>query len=126
VRQHRLRVQRRGRQRVVDVVRDAARDLAERAQALLLHHRLLRLAQVLVGALQRAVQPRLVRRQRHVAGELAQELAIVAAEGSPARRAHQQHAEHLVLDHQRRGDQRVQSALASARRTGLDVLDVGS
>ena len=80
VREHGLRVQRRRRQRVVDVMRDAAGDLPERAQALLLHHGLLGLAQVLVGALQGAVEPRLVRGQRHVAGKLAQELAVVAAE----------------------------------------------
>jgi len=47
-----LRVQRHRRDRVVDVVRDAAGHLAERPQPLLLQDGLLRLAQVVVGALQ--------------------------------------------------------------------------
>ena len=62
-------------------MRDAARHLAERAQALLLHDLLLRGAQVVVGALQRAVQLRLVRGERGVLAGLAQEFALAAAEG---------------------------------------------
>ena len=70
-------------------MRDAARHLAERAQALLLHDLLLRLAQVVVGLLQGAVQLRLVRGQRGVLAGLAQELAFAAAEGVGARAARQ-------------------------------------
>ena len=61
--QQRLGVQRHRRDGVVDVVRDAARHLAQRAQSLLLHDLLLRGAQVVVGLLQGGVQLRLVRRR---------------------------------------------------------------
>ena len=44
-----------GRNGVVDVVRDAAGHLAQRAQPLLLHDRLLGLAQIVIGLLQRVV-----------------------------------------------------------------------
>src|SRR2546430_10932056 len=79
--QQRLGVQSRRGDRVVDVVRDAARHLAQRPQPLLLHDRLLRLAQIVVGALQLPVQLRLMRRQRHMLTQLPEELAISAAEG---------------------------------------------
>ena len=52
--EQRLGVQRHRRDRVVDVVRDAARHLPERAQALLLHHGLAALAQIVIGFLQRS------------------------------------------------------------------------
>ena len=71
----RFDVDRHRRDRIVDVVRDAAGHLPERAQPLLLEHGLLRAVQVFVGLLQRGVQLRLVGRQRHVIAELAQELA---------------------------------------------------
>ena len=105
VREHGLRVQRRRRQRVVDVVRDAAGNLSQRAQAFLLHHRLLGLAQVLVGSLKGVIEPRLVRGQCHVAGQLPQEFAVVGAEGIRGPLGDQQGAEHfVVLGAQRRGD----------------------
>ena len=55
-----LGIQRHGRDGVVDVVRNAAGHLAQRAQALGLQHGLLALAQVVVGTLQGAVELRLV------------------------------------------------------------------
>ena len=78
--EQRLGVERHRRDGVVDVVRDAARHLAERAQPLLLHDLLLRVAQVVVGLLKRGVQLRLVRRERDVLAGLAQEFALAAAE----------------------------------------------
>jgi hypothetical protein len=62
-------------------VRDAARHLAEGAQALLLHDLLLRGAQVVIGALKRGIQLRLVRRERGVLHRLPDEFAFAAAEG---------------------------------------------
>src|SRR5205823_4818319 len=79
--EQRLGVESDRRDGIVDVVRNAARHLAERAQALLLRHRLLRLAQVVVGALQRAVQLGLMGRERDVLAQLPQELTLGAAEG---------------------------------------------
>ena len=87
-------------------MRDAARHLAERAQALLLHDLLLRGAQVVVGLLQRGVQLRLVRGERGVLAGLAQEFALAAAEGVGGAPRGDQHAEDLALDQQRRDDQR--------------------
>ena len=85
--QQRFGIQRHRRNRVVDVVRDAARHLAERAQPLLLHHGVLGLLQIVVGLLQRAVELRLVRGQRDVLAELPQEFAFPAAERCGSRRA---------------------------------------
>ena len=53
--QQHFRVQLDGRNGVVDVVRDSARHLPQRAQPFLLHHGLLGLAQVVIGLLQGAV-----------------------------------------------------------------------
>ena len=78
--QQRIGVERDRRDRVVDVVSDAARHLAERAQPLLLQDGVLALAQILIGLLQPRVQLRLVRGERDVLAELPQELAIAAAE----------------------------------------------
>ncbi len=74
----RLRVERDRRNGVVDVVRDAARHLSQRAQSLLLYHRLLAVTQILVGPLQRVVELRLVGRESDVLAQLPQELAIAA------------------------------------------------
>src|SRR5438876_404626 len=49
-----------GREGVVDVVGDAAGQLAEGAEPFVLHDRLLRLAKFVVGALQLGVQTRLI------------------------------------------------------------------
>ena len=85
--EQRLGVERDRRDGVVDVVRDAARHLAERAQALLLHHRLLALPQLVVRLLQRRVELRLMSGERHVVAQLAQELTLVAGEASASLRA---------------------------------------
>ena len=106
------RVERHRRDRVVDVVRDAARHLAERAQPLLLHHRLLRLAQVVVGPLQRVVELRLVGGQRDVLAELPQEFAVVAAEGLGARAARRRSTPNTSLS-------TISGATTSERRPAL-------
>ena len=107
--QQRFGVQRHGRDGVVDVVRDAAGHLPQRAQPLLLHHLLLGLAQVVVGLLQGAVELRLVRGQRGVFAGLAQEFALAAAEGVGVAARADQHAEHLALDQERRDHERAQA-----------------
>ena len=126
--EHRVDIQRDGRDRVVDVVRDAARHLAERAQALLLQDGVLSELQIFVGLLQRSVQLRLVRRQRHVIAELAQEFALAAAECAVRAPRHHQHAEHAaaLFDHERHDDHRLESAARQAlRKRELDGGDVG-
>src|SRR5689334_14812457 len=59
---------------------DAARHLAERAQPLLLHHRLLRLAQIVVSPLQGFVELRLVGGECDMLAQLPKKLALAAAE----------------------------------------------
>ena len=59
--QERFGVKRDGRDGVVDIVGEAAGHLAQRPQPLLLHDALLTLAQIVIGLLQRSVQPGLVR-----------------------------------------------------------------
>ena len=97
-------------------MRDAAGHLAEGAQTLLLHDRVLRLPQVVVGMLERAVQLSLVRGERDVLTELLQELAVGAGEGMrlPSRR--DERPEDLVLDDQRCDDERAQIAAGQALR----------
>ena len=113
--QHRLGIEGDGRQGVVDVVGDAAGHLAQGAQPILLHHRLLRLAQVVIGALQGAVELGLMGRQRHVLAELQQELVVGAAEGVGVHSGGDEAAEHLVLELQRRGDERLQAGQVELR-----------
>ena len=95
--QQRFRIQRHRRDGVVDVVGDAAGHLAQCAQALLLHDRLLGLAQVLVGSLQGCVELRVVRCQGDVLGQLAQKLTVVAGEALGLAAARQQDAEHFTF-----------------------------
>ena len=95
--QQRIGVERDGRDRVVDVVRDTARHLAERTQALLLHHRLLALPQLVVRLLQRRVELRLMSGERDVIAQLPQELALVAGERFRFLARRDQHAEHGAL-----------------------------
>ena len=59
---------------------NSARHLSQRAQQLLLHHSLLRLAQIVVGLLQGVVDFRLMRGQGDMLTQLLQELALAAAE----------------------------------------------
>ena len=96
--QQRLGVQRRRGDRVVDIVRDTARHLPQRPQALLLHDRLLRLAQIVVGALQLPVQLCLMRRQRDMLTQLPQELAIGAAEAVGLAPRRHQHTKDLIFN----------------------------
>ena len=114
--EQRFGVKRHGRYGVVDVVRDAARHLAESAQAFLLHDLLLRGAQVVIGLLKGGVQLRLVRGQRGVFHGLAQEFALAAAEGVRGAPRRDQHAEDLALDQQRRDDQRAHAGARQPRR----------
>ena len=97
-------------------MRDAARHLAQRPQPLLLHDRLLRLAQIVVGALQLPVQLRLMRRQRHMLAQLPEELAISAAEGVGFAACRDQHAEDPAFHQQRRDHERMQARLSKALR----------
>ena len=61
-------------------MRDAACHLTQRPQPFLLHHRLLRLPQVVISLLQRRVKLRVMRRQRDVFAQLLDKLALTAAE----------------------------------------------
>jgi hypothetical protein len=114
--QQRIRVQRDGRDRVVDVVRDTARHLAERAQAFLLHHCLLALPQVVVRLLQSRVELRLMCGERDVIAQLSQELAFVAGERSRFLASDDQHTEHGALRKQRRDHQRAQPCVHETSR----------
>ena len=114
--EQRIRVQRDRRDRVVDVVRDAARHLPERAQAFLLHGRGLRVAQVFIRGLQRAVELGVLRGERHVFAQLREELALGRAEAVRRVARRDQHAENLALDEQRHRDHRAQRALREPLR----------
>ena len=103
--EQRLGVERDRRYRVVDVMRDAARHLSQRAQAFLLHHGLLALAQILVGQLQRVIQLRLVGSQRDVLAQLPQELTVATAEGLRLTARSHEDAEDSAFGAQGRGDQ---------------------
>src|SRR5688500_3583080 len=106
-------------------MRDAARHLPDGAQALLLQHRVLRLAQVVIGALQRAVQLCLVRGERHVLAQLSQELAVDAREARRLAPRRDEHAENLAFNQQGRGDERCEpparEALRKWKAGGADV-----
>src|SRR5262249_53890192 len=95
-----------------------ARHLAECEQTLLLHHSLLRLAQLVVRALQITVELGLMRGERNVLAELAQKLAFAAREGTWARTGGDQHTEHLAFDEQRRANHRPQPAARQTLREG--------
>ena len=104
--EQRFGVERDRREGVVDVVGDAAGHLAQRAQALLLHHRVLGLAQFVIGLLQRAVELGLIRGERDVLAQLAQEFAVAAARNSRAPvRATMSAPKTLALHLQRRSDE---------------------
>ena len=127
-----LRVQRHGRNGVVDVMRDAARHFAERAQTFGLHHGLLAVTQILIGALQCAVQLRLVRRQCHVRAELFEKFAISTGEGFLLAAHGDQHSENIRFHGKRRNDQRMESRVrepARERRVqarGVGLMDQGA
>jgi hypothetical protein len=104
-------VQRRSPRRdcVVDVVRDSTGHFAQRAQPFGLHHGLLAVAQVFVGALERAVQLRLVRREGHVPAQLLEELAVSARECFAPAAHRDQHPKTFRFDGQRRKHQRMET-----------------
>ena len=77
-REHQVRKADDRRERVIDVMRDAAGHLAQRLEPFLLHDSLLGLAQIIVGARQFRVQTGLVRSERHVFAQHPQEFAIAA------------------------------------------------
>ena len=114
--QQRFGVEGHRRNRIVDVMRHTAGHLAERAQALLLHGRLLALAQIVVGLLQVRVQLQLMRRQRDVFAQLPQEFAFRRTETIDLPARGDEHAEHFVFRQQRRDDQRTQAAAREAQR----------
>src|SRR5438874_624439 len=107
--EQRLGVDRGGRERVVDVVGDATRHLPERPQPLLLHHRLLRLTQVLVRLLQSGVEPHLTRGERQVLAQLTEELAVGARKACRLAPGCDHDAKDLVLDAQGGDHQRTQA-----------------
>src|SRR4029079_15775241 len=119
-------VERYRRDRVVDVVGDAAGHLPQRAQAFLLHHGLLRLAKVVVGLLERGVNLRLMGGEGDVFTELAQKFAVATRKtvGLPARR--DQNSKDFAFRKQRRGDHRAQAAAGEAlRKRKIELANVG-
>src|SRR5579859_1926742 len=103
--QHGVGVERNWRDGVVDVMSDAAGHLPENPEPLLLHYRLLRVAQLFVRGLQRGMELRLVGGEGYVLAQLAEELTFAAGEAiGPAPRADQD-AKHLAFNLQGRDDQ---------------------
>ncbi len=124
--EERLGVERDRRDGVVDVVGDAAGHLAERAKPFLLQDRLLALTKIIVGLLQGAVELGLVRCQRDVFAELFEELAFAAAETFFLAAGHDEDAEDLVFDEQRRRYERAQPAAGEALgKRKRDRFDIG-
>jgi hypothetical protein len=105
-----------GRDGVIDVMRDAAGHLAECTQALLLHHRLLALPELVVCLLQRCVELRLVCGERYVIAQLPQELALVAGEAFRFSARSEQHAEDSALGEERRDHQGAQPCIHETLR----------
>ena len=104
--QQRFRIQRDGRNRVVDVVRHTAGHLPERPQPLLLQHGLLRFPQFVVRLLQHRVKLRLMCRERNMFAQVSQEVAFAAGKGPALRTSGNQQAENGALGNQGRSDQR--------------------
>src|ERR1700722_1493366 len=88
---------------------DAARHLTEHAQLLLPHHGLLRLAQVIIGDFERAVELRLVSGEADMLTQLRKKLALPAAEALRRASTDDENAEDLALQQQRSGNHRTQS-----------------
>src|SRR5882757_9008933 len=87
---------------------DAARHLPECAQTFLLHDGLLRLAQLIIGALQGTVELRLMSSQGDVLTQLAQEFALAAAETLCFAAGDKEEAKDLALHQERCCNQRAQ------------------
>ena len=104
---------------------DTAGHLAQRAQPLLLHHGLLRLAQVVISLLQSGANLRLVGRQRNVLAQLPEKLAVSAAEAIRFAARGDENSEHLAFHQQGRGYQGAQAAAREPLRKGeLQLADV--
>ncbi len=95
---------------------DATGHLPQGPQSFLLQNRLLRLAQIIVCPLQGNVSLRLVSSQCDLLSQLAQELAVPAAEALSFAPCRDQYAKDLALDLQRGRHQRAQSALREPLR----------
>ena len=106
--QQRFGVERDRGDRVVDVVGDAAGHLAQHPQPLLLHDRVLGLAEIVIGFFQRSVKPGLMRGHRDVLAQLPEKLALAAAEAMGLAPGRHDNAEHLSLDQDRRRHERTQ------------------
>ena len=89
---------------VVDVMRDAAGHLAQRLETFLLHGGLLGLAQLVVGLLKFAVKPRLMRGERDVFAQHAEELTFPAAEAIVLSPRGKHDSKRFVFDEQRHRD----------------------
>ena len=87
-----------GREGVVDVVGDAAGQLADSAQPFVLHDGVLRLAKFVVGSLQLSVQARLMRGQSDVRAECPHKLALADAETINPDPRRDENAKQISLD----------------------------
>jgi hypothetical protein len=85
---------------------DPTRHLTQSPQPLLLHDRILCLAQIVVRLLEHAIKLGLVRRQGDMFTELPEKLTIGTLESARCSAAGDQDAEHVAFHQQRRKDQR--------------------
>src|SRR3569833_1035818 len=99
-------------------MRDPTGQLAQRAQPLLLPDDSLRLAQVLIGVLQRAVKLRLMSGQRDEPAQLSQKLTTAAAECTGLTPGAHYESKSLPFNNQRRKHDRAQPASGQAPRKG--------
>jgi hypothetical protein len=79
-------------------VGNAASHLTQSAEALLLHHSLLCLPQIIIGFLQRCIELRLMRGKRDVFAQMLQELTFAAAEACPRLASGDKDTEDFVVD----------------------------
>src|SRR5256885_4253023 len=118
-------VKRGRRERIVDVMSDAARHLTDSPQAFLLHDGLLALPEILIGPLKRAHELRLLRCDRDMGAQLADELAFPARKRVRLLSRDDESPEDAALRKERRDEQRPQSAagepLRERKRYGLDI-----
>ena len=107
-------------------MRDTARHLTEGPQPFLLHYRVLRLPQIVVGLLQRPVELRLMDRKRNVLAQVLEKFAVGTAESLGLPASGDEHAEDVVLHDKRCDHQRAQLAFGeSLRERKLNLAHVG-
>src|SRR5437868_3027385 len=94
---------------------DATRHLTQSAQTLLLHDRLLRLAKILVGALQGPIKLALVGCECDVAAQLPQELTVPAQEAALRAACRDHYPEDFAFHNERRKHEGMQSDAAQPR-----------